>query len=40
MPTFNLELSDIERPEYSLDEIFRYLAEADKPCIMAIDEFQ
>ena len=40
MPTFNLELGDIERPEYTLDEIFRYLAEADKPCIVAIDEFQ
>ena len=40
MPTFNVELGDIERPEYTLDEIFRYLAEADKPCIVAIDEFQ
>lgn len=39
-PTFHLELGDIERPEYTLDEIFRYLAEADKPCIVAVDEFQ
>ncbi|MCM1041890.1 MAG: ATPase [Bacteroides sp.] len=39
-PTFNVELGDIERPEYTLEEIFRYLAEADKPCIVAIDEFQ
>lgn len=39
-PTFNVELGDIERPEYTLDEIFRYLAHADKPCIVAIDEFQ
>lgn len=39
-PTFNLELGDIERPEYTLDEIFRYLADADRPCIVAIDEFQ
>lgn len=39
-PTFNVELGDIERPEYTLDEIFRYLASADKPCIVAIDEFQ
>lgn len=40
MPTFNVELGDIDRPEYTLDEIFRYLAAADKPCIVAIDEFQ
>lgn len=40
MPTFNVELGDIERPEYTLEEIFRYLAAADKPCIVAIDEFQ
>ncbi len=40
LPTFNIELGDIEQPEYTLDEIFKYLAEADKPCIVAIDEFQ
>ncbi len=40
MPTFNIELGDIDRPEYTLDEIFRYLETADKPCIVAIDEFQ
>ena len=40
MPTFNVELGDIEQPEYTLDEIFQYLASADKPCIVAIDEFQ
>lgn len=40
MPTFNVELGDIEQPEYTLDEIFQYLANADKPCIVAIDEFQ
>lgn len=40
MPTFNVELGDIDRPEYTLDEIFQYLARADKPCIVAIDEFQ
>ena len=39
-PTFSLELGDIDRPEYTLDEIFVYLAKADKPCIIAIDEFQ
>lgn len=40
LPSFNLELGDIERPEYTLDEIFEYLSQADKPCIVAIDEFQ
>ena len=40
LPTFNIELGDIERPEYTLDEIFQYLERADKPCIVAIDEFQ
>lgn len=40
MPTFNVELGDIDRPEYTLDEIFQYLAHADKPCIVAVDEFQ
>lgn len=40
LPVFNVELGDIERPEYTLDEIFEYLSRADKPCIVAIDEFQ
>lgn len=40
MPTFNVELGDIEMPEYTLEEIFKFLANADKPCIVAIDEFQ
>ncbi len=40
LPTFNIELGDIEQPEYTLDEIFSYLSHADKPCIVAIDEFQ
>ena len=40
LPTFNVELGDIERPEYTLEEIFHYLENADKPCVVAIDEFQ
>ena len=40
MPSFNIELGDIERPEYTLEEIFKYLNTADKQCIVAIDEFQ
>ena len=33
-------LGDIKSPETTLDEIFHYLAVSDKPCIIAIDEFQ
>lgn len=39
-PAFSLELGDIDRPEYTLQEIFSYLANADRPCIVTIDEFQ
>jgi len=39
-PTFNLQLGQIHEPSISLDEIFRYLDVADKPCLVAIDEFQ
>lgn len=39
-PTYNLSLGDIAMPELTLEEIFRYLDNADKPCIVAIDEFQ
>lgn len=39
-PTWSIGLGDIEHPETTLDEIFYYLSHADKPCIVAIDEFQ
>ena len=39
-PTFNIRLGDVESPGYSLDEIFAFLEAADRPCIIAIDEFQ
>ena len=39
-PTFDLKLGQINMPEYTLDEIFTYLEKADKPCVVAIDEFQ
>ena len=39
-PSFDLGLGDIQAPQTSLDEIFAYIEEADKPCIIAIDEFQ
>ena len=40
LPSWNLEIGDIQTPKISLDEIFQYLSSADKPCIVAIDEFQ
>jgi AAA+ ATPase superfamily predicted ATPase len=40
LPTFDVKLGDIHTPELTLEEIFRYLEQADKPCIFAIDEFQ
>lgn len=39
-PTFNVKLGDIHSPELTLEEIFQYLEQADKPCIFAIDELQ
>ncbi|MBR1767606.1 MAG: ATP-binding protein [Prevotella sp.] len=39
-PSWNLEIGDIPSPKVSLEEIFQYLSTADKPCIVAIDEFQ
>lgn len=40
LPSWNLEIGDIATPKISLEEIFHYLSVADKPCIVAIDEFQ
>lgn len=39
-PTWGMGLGSIENPAVTLDEIFKYLNEADKPCLVAIDEFQ
>ena len=39
-PSFNVQIGDIQAGDETLDEIFRYLELADKPCIVAIDEFQ
>lgn len=39
-PTWNVEVGDIHLPRTTLDEIFEYINTADKPCIIAIDEFQ
>ena len=40
IPVWSLGLGDIENPAVTLDEIFFYLGHADKPCLVAIDEFQ
>lgn len=39
-PTWSLGLGAINNPEVTLDEIFHYLNTADRPCLVAIDEFQ
>lgn len=39
-PTFNLQLGDIQNPEYTLDEIFGFLEKSNRPVIVVIDEFQ
>jgi len=39
-PSWTLSIGDIATPTTTLEEIFSYLEHADKPCIVAIDEFQ
>lgn len=40
LPSWSVGLGEIRNPSATLDEIFTYLQNADKPCIVAIDEFQ
>lgn len=40
IPVFDIGIGEIQKPEYSLEQIFDYLESADKPCVVAIDEFQ
>ncbi|MDO5665761.1 MAG: ATP-binding protein [Bacteroidia bacterium] len=40
VPSFNVRLGDIQSEETTLDEIFKYLHQSAKPCVIAIDEFQ
>lgn len=40
MPVWSVGLGAIDNPSITLDEIFTYLNDADKPCLVAIDEFQ
>ena len=39
-PTFDIRLGDITAPEYTLKEIFQYIEQADRRCLIVIDEFQ
>lgn len=39
-PSWSLSVGDIDSPKSTLDEIFLYLRQAEKPCLIAIDEFQ
>ena len=40
LPEWGLGVGDVKVPQVTLDEIFMYLEQAEKPCIVAIDEFQ
>ena len=40
IPSWGIEIGDIKTPQVTLQEIFSYLEQADKPCIVAFDEFQ
>ena len=39
-PKLSLSIGHIENAIYTIEEVFRFLEQADKPCIVAIDEFQ
>lgn len=40
VPSWTLKIGDLGNPKTTLDEIFAYLSNAEKPCLVAIDEFQ
>ena len=39
-PAFDLSLGQIEYPETTIRELFEYMETLEKPCVLAIDEFQ
>ena len=39
-PAFEIGIGDIETPSMTLEQVFAFLEMADKPCIVAFDEFQ
>ena len=38
--SFEIGIGDIQNPDRTIKEIFEYIENAEKPCILAIDEFQ
>lgn len=40
IPSWSMQLGDIQTPQITLDEVFSYIDSAEKPCMIAIDEFQ
>jgi hypothetical protein len=40
MPQFGLSLNPNAQPEYTFENIFKYLENADNPCVVCFDEFQ
>lgn len=40
MPTFDVKIGDVQNPEFTLTEIFNYVENVGKRCIIVIDEFQ
>ena len=40
VPIFDIGIGEIRAAEFTLEEIFKYLETAGKPCLVAIDEFQ
>lgn len=39
-PSFSLQIGDISRPDFTLEEIFKFFNHSSSRCIVAIDEFQ
>ena len=39
-PSFDIGIDDIENPDKTIRELFDYMEASEKPCILAIDEFQ
>ena len=39
-PTWNVEVGNIQNADTTLDQIFDYIKQSEKPCLVAIDEFQ
>ena len=39
-PKFSMSIGHVANPVYTIEEVCRFLEQADKPCIVAIDEFQ